>query len=634
MNRYKSGSSSSRLNPLKRCKTKEDANVVFIDVDDDDDDVIVVDSSLCSNHKQGGSSEQRENQRVSPQSVISIQDDDESYNHLSAFDEEGFPEFDSDASSSLRSGRAYGFTRHARSEYNRDFSSRNSYRFGGDEFEYEPIEVDSDCEVIEDSSELREQWEKAASRKKVNGHKGNFDAGGSTSASAGSSDAVRQKDMTDPSTEAPYCSKSGASFSGMKSSFSFISEQTHMPHDQDSLFPEFDWRNLGGRSSPLKPKSADSRGIFQEKCSINSEGISSENPTSRNNIGGANHKKGLDDRCGGTTLESEGTVRGECSMGAKPRHNMNINQTDSGKAHEINASRSLGYSYLKNNERDEHFRTADLECACIFPNYCECKTSRDLGVAKVHMEEPLPNHIPCKEKFNTSVPDLNNKTRDGPNSSPVGIGTGSETNCSENGSQEKDGGFEKLSRSEIVVRQEDTPSTEGDVQPLKSDIINVKERLKETEEYKRTMEQEMALRQQQIKLQAEEAQRLRKRKKAESLRLSNLERRQKQRLEEVRESQKQDGANLNLKEQLRSEIMKELKAMESRCFDMSSLLRSLGVQVEGGLHPSPQQVHAAYKRAVLKFHPDRASGSNIKQQVEAEEKFKLISRMKEKFKFR
>jgi DnaJ-class molecular chaperone len=41
-------------------------------------------------------------------------------------------------------------------------------------------------------------------------------------------------------------------------------------------------------------------------------------------------------------------------------------------------------------------------------------------------------------------------------------------------------------------------------------------------------------------------------------------------------------------------------------------------------------VHAAYKRALLKFHPDRASKTDIRQQVEAEEKFKLISRMKEK----
>ncbi|MQM11617.1 hypothetical protein Taro_044526 [Colocasia esculenta] len=41
-------------------------------------------------------------------------------------------------------------------------------------------------------------------------------------------------------------------------------------------------------------------------------------------------------------------------------------------------------------------------------------------------------------------------------------------------------------------------------------------------------------------------------------------------------------------------------------------------------------VNAAYKQALLRFHPDRASRTDIRQQVEAEEKFKLISRLKEK----
>lgn len=45
------------------------------------------------------------------------------------------------------------------------------------------------------------------------------------------------------------------------------------------------------------------------------------------------------------------------------------------------------------------------------------------------------------------------------------------------------------------------------------------------------------------------------------------------------------------------------------------------------------QVQAAYKRALLKFHPDRVSSTStdIRQLVEAEEKFKLISHMKKKF---
>ncbi|KAL5123434.1 hypothetical protein HKD37_02G004025 [Glycine soja] len=151
------------------------------------------------------------------------------------------------------------------------------------------------------------------------------------------------------------------------------------------------------------------------------------------------------------------------------------------------------------------------------------------------------------------------------------------------------------------------------------DIINEREKLKETDEYKQAMEEEWASRQRQLQIQAEEVQRLRKRRKAEK-RLLDMQRRQKERIEEVRETQKKDEEVMNLKEQLRVEIQKGLNQLEMRCHDMPSLLRGLGIQV-----------HAAYKRALLKFHPDRASKTDVRAQVEAEEKFKLISRLKEKF---
>ncbi|KAJ6720998.1 CHAPERONE DNAJ-DOMAIN SUPERFAMILY PROTEIN [Salix viminalis] len=163
------------------------------------------------------------------------------------------------------------------------------------------------------------------------------------------------------------------------------------------------------------------------------------------------------------------------------------------------------------------------------------------------------------------------------------------------------------------------------------DIINGREKLKETDEYKQAIEEEWAARQRQLQIQAEEVRRLRKRRKAETLRILDMERRQKQRLEEVRETQKKDEENLNMKERFRVEVRKELSRLEITCFNMASLLRGLGIHVEGGFNPLPNQVHAAYKRALLKLHPDRASKTDLRQQVEAEEKFKLLSRMKEKF---
>ncbi|KAI3700073.1 hypothetical protein L2E82_44688 [Cichorium intybus] len=179
-------------------------------------------------------------------------------------------------------------------------------------------------------------------------------------------------------------------------------------------------------------------------------------------------------------------------------------------------------------------------------------------------------------------------------------------------------------------------STIDDVS-IEDSIIDQREKLKETEEYKRALEQELSARQIALKIQAEEAQQLRrlqKRKKAESLRLLDMERRQKQRVEEIRETQKKDEENMNLKEQYRTEVREELKKLEFMCRDMASLLRGLGIQVGDGPCPLSHEVRAAYKRALLSFHPDRASGSDMRQQVEAEEKFKLISRMKEKLSVR
>ncbi|XP_014523557.1 uncharacterized protein LOC106779861 [Vigna radiata var. radiata] len=162
------------------------------------------------------------------------------------------------------------------------------------------------------------------------------------------------------------------------------------------------------------------------------------------------------------------------------------------------------------------------------------------------------------------------------------------------------------------------------------DIINEREKLKETDEYKLAMEKEWASRQLQLQIQAEEAQMLRKRRKAEKRKL-DMQRRQKERIEEVRESQKKDEEFMNLKEQLRVEIRKGLNHLEMQCHDMTSLLRGLGIHVGGSFTPLPNEVQAAYKRALFTFHPDRASKTDVRAQVEAEEKFKLISRLKDKF---
>ncbi|KAL3636177.1 hypothetical protein CASFOL_020724 [Castilleja foliolosa] len=166
-------------------------------------------------------------------------------------------------------------------------------------------------------------------------------------------------------------------------------------------------------------------------------------------------------------------------------------------------------------------------------------------------------------------------------------------------------------------------------------IIYAREKIKETDEYKRAMEVEWASRKQVIQIQAEDARkqkRLKKRTKAESLRLFDMKKRQKERVEELRKSQKKNEENMNLKEIVRAEVRSELNKLEmSTCHNMASMLNLLGISVGNWPNPTPQEVKTAYKRALLTFHPDRASQSDIHQQVEAEEKFKLMNWLKEKF---
>ncbi|CAN1152317.1 hypothetical protein LINPERHAP2_LOCUS18681 [Linum perenne] len=181
------------------------------------------------------------------------------------------------------------------------------------------------------------------------------------------------------------------------------------------------------------------------------------------------------------------------------------------------------------------------------------------------------------------------------------------------------------------------------------DIISERERMKETDGFKRADEAEWAARQQEILNQAEEARTLRKRRKlemseaekkaqekerqlkrkqAEQLRAANLQKRQKQRVQEIKESEKKDKADSNAKDRYRTAARQWISLLESKCKDLPSLLHALGFV---GSKPSPVEVRQACKKAMLKYHPDHTSKAGIQQQVQAEELFKLIRQMNEKY---
>jgi hypothetical protein len=67
----------------------------------------------------------------------------------------------------------------------------------------------------------------------------------------------------------------------------------------------------------------------------------------------------------------------------------------------------------------------------------------------------------------------------------------------------------------------------------------------------------------------------------------------------------QNEEALNLKEELRSEVMKDLERVEKMHTDMASILRGLGICVEGGLFPTLNQVFG-FVLHLLYFHTVRS----------------------------
>ncbi|XAR55949.1 hypothetical protein NMG60_11036203 [Bertholletia excelsa] len=559
---------------LKRCKNNGEAdNIVLIDVDNDSlNNVIIIDVPQSLKDKLRGSSILRNENKCKFQTVICIDEDENSGDDHHGM--EGTDDFCSDTSSS---GRFYHASDHtwksvdaagedcqfvprnlsprnlskSRRTYSGRASCRNYYGLVPESDLDSSEDGFSDCEYMEDSfGKLREQWEKANMKKRYDIHNAEsvrVDQATTSAFCGDTQENVEVENVNDQHTEAQACSSSSNASN---------EEESTSPFVQSGV------QNSGGIFS--SPKVTPDLGLKSNLETLLAD-------IKHNNcVRGESHSASCSSRC-------PYEFKYGCSSSVD-------NQGVRNRGFQAATWKTL---FEKPPLGKSGFRQ-EGDC-CI-------------NHVKPVIEESSFFTVPCNGvELNTGTKELS----------------------------------ADFMSNRLQIKKDGTLSAVDDAMNTVEDcIINEREKLKETDEYKRAAEEEWASRQRELQLQAEEAQklrRMRKRERLENMRLLDMEKRQRQRVEEMREIQKKDEENLNLKEQLRAEVRKELNRLEVTCYDMVSLLRGLGIHVDGGFQPQPHEVRAAYKRALLSFHPDRSSGSDVRQLVEAEEKFKLISRMKEKF---
>ncbi|KAF3431622.1 hypothetical protein FNV43_RR26353 [Rhamnella rubrinervis] len=628
--------------PLRTCsgkktvrngKVKENCgNVVFIDLESENGPVNGTDSLQ---QKFRGSSA-----KLSCQGIINVDDDEENDVDPEIAVEDG-GDFDSDATSSKspcsafnhgknfihldfdecevvqEKSSAFEFSKH-KQPYFAKSPGRNRY---GLDFEFDDGSSDSDCsdcELIEDSrGKFREQWEKAFQKRKhvLNRRSGLEDQASASGSNSESRTSVEEENRREQHPEAPTCSTSSSADYGKENLSDFVATENSNEKVEQETFSSENHMSAKEKESShqhIKTRFVDIEQNFREGLRFcDSQSIFNNfnyRKTSFQDEETSLHKNMYSgEKCGN---RDEVVSREKDDEFSEAPFTFNIfSSNDEHPSSIVKEKLNYGQPFVSNSrmsdeEQVDNIARPDDKAGGICEEFSFCRTSSE-GESEVSSEKA------CNEE-------------------KVRQASSCYSTCNETRSTEEEPCMVEEARESCDVR-DSLHAQDGHVTSVERGIISEREKLKETDEYKLAIEAEWASRQRELQIQSEEAQRLRKKKRAETLRLENMQRRQKQRLEEVRETQKKDEENLNLKEQLRVEIRKELDILEMKCINMPSLLRGLGIQVGNDVLPISPEVHAAYKRAVLKFHPDRASRNDIREQVEAEEKFKLISRMKDKF---
>ncbi|CAK8537218.1 unnamed protein product [Lathyrus sativus] len=626
--------------PLKTGQDKGNLeDIVFIDLDSDQfDDVEIIDCPEVVTQKLRGSSGTSRGRISTPQSVISIDDDDDDESD-DVYDPEifvdGVGELDSDASSNKRFYTASRSMQHSvvvdvddvvekDSVSKRQKSDKASVSNGKKReevftpkpaerncyglFESESDSDCSDCEVIK-----REQWEKVSAKRKFRVFNEHASSSGLQKNIYNNIDIEVENRSSKHGKDHLYGPSSSKNVKENQSSFTVKDDIRHGEKTtKEKVYPCPKLKNCNFCNGVTGPSGLDNERGDEESefkdATRHGERTTTEKvsacPNSENSnfSNGVTGPSGLDNERGDEKSEfKDATRHGERTTTEKvhARPNSENSNFSNGVTGPSGFEKELGdkEKFMSSNQDVQDMQVDDNESPL---NAHDRQVDDDESPLNAHDRQIDNDESPSRSKNdNISKGNFNGTS------------------------------FEKIhfNGPEFELRTQDADLNASN----EKNIINQKEKLKETDLYKQAMEEEWASRQRQLQIQSEEAQKLRKRKKAESRRLQDIERRQKERVEEVRETDKKEEEYMNMKEQLRGEVLKKLNQLENECSDMTSLLRGLGITVGTSLRPLPNEVHAAYKRAMFKFHPDRASKTDLREHVEAEEKCKLISRMKEKF---
>ena len=95
-----------------------------------------------------------------------------------------------------------------------------------------------------------------------------------------------------------------------------------------------------------------------------------------------------------------------------------------------------------------------------------------------------------------------------------------------------------------------------------------------------------------------------------------------------REAQESRNEEEQSSESIREEFRREWETKVAS-LNLAETLECFGVAVEGGAHANAKQLRSAYRKALLRFHPDRQGAKELRERVAAEERFKILSQKME-----